>query len=128
MFSIRNILITFTQPFLLGKPKTILDPDILNNVIVKENKMWLENVQIDGLIRGKFLAPRTLFPFLLIRHEKKSYGVICKKCLVENLGGICRHKDEERSFVDCYTIQEVAFAVNTCGYKILQIYELFCYT
>ena len=104
-----------------------MDPEILKKVTIKDNKMWLEGKQIDGLIRAKFLAPKSMFPFLLTRHEQKSFGVICKKCLLSNQRGICRHTDNERSFVETYTIQEVAFAVNTCGYVVVQIYELLCY-
>ena len=89
--------------------------------------MWLNGKQIDGLIRGKFRAPKTLFPFLLTRHEMKSFGVICQKCMINNQREICKHSDEERNFIETYTIQEVAFAVNTCGYVIVQIYELLCY-
>ena len=89
--------------------------------------MWLNEKQIEGLIRAKFLAPRSYLPFLLTRHDKKSYAVCCRKCLLENKREICTHNDEARSFVECYTIQEVAFAVSTCGYKILQIYELLYY-
>ena len=89
--------------------------------------MWLEGKQIEGLIRAKFLAPKTLFPFLLTRHEKKSFGVICRKCLVENQKGTCKHNEKNRSFVETYTIQEAAFAVSTCNYKILQIYEILGY-
>ena len=99
----------------------------MKKITIKDNKMWLEEKQIEGLIRAKFVAPKTLFPFLLTRYEKKSYAVICRKCLINNQKGACAHKKKARSFIETYTIQEVAFAVDTCGYEILQIYEVLSY-
>ena len=111
----------------LGKPYVVIEPDELKQAKFANNSMFLKGEQVEGLIRAKFLAPKTMFPFLLIRHEKKSFAVCCHTCLLKKNYDICRHNEEERSFIDSYTIQEVAFAVNTCGYKVIQIYELLCY-
>ena len=113
--------------FPVETPRVILDPQVLKSVIIKDDHMYLNGKRIEGLIRGKFLPPQTLFPFLMTRLNEKSYAICCKSCLLENQVGICHHSDEKRAFVDSYTIAEMAYAVNSCGYKILQIYEILCY-
>ena len=114
--------------FPIGEPEHILHPDILNTVKIVEGSMYCQNKRIEGLIYCKILPSQRLIPFLMTRKEGKSYSVCCNACLMENNVDICGHNEEQRAIIDCYTCNEVAFAVEHCGYQLLNVYELLAYS
>ena len=114
--------------FPIGEPEHILHPDKLNTIEIREGTMYCENKHIEGLIFCKILPPQKLIPFLMTRKEGKSYSVCCNAWLMENNVDMCTHNDEERAITDCYTCNEIAFAVEKCGYQLLKVYELLAYS
>ena len=63
----------------------------------------------------------------MTRKEGKSYSICCNACLMQNNVDICNHTDDERSITDCFTCNEIAFAVEECDYQLLEVYELLAY-
>ena len=81
-----------------------------------------------GLIKCKVVPPRKLYhPVLPQRlkvngHEKLIF-TLCKTCAETMNQNVCKHTEEQRSFIGTWTTDEVSKALEK-GYKILRIYEV----
>ena len=122
-----HLQIAIKYPFPIGEPEHILHPDRLKTVKIVKGEMFFEDKRIEGLIYCKVLPSTRAIPFLMTRKEGKSYSVCCNACLQENNIDICTHTEEERSIIDCFTCNEISFAVEECDYKLLEVYELLAY-
>ena len=90
--------------------------------IITENFPNLQD--IFGLIYCRVLAPRKLYlPTLPIKLNDKLMFALCAKCASLKQQEKCEHTDEERSFEDVYTSEELKQAVID-GYKIQRIFEI----
>ena len=59
---------------------------------------------------------------------EKSISAMCRTCAEKSLTAICPHNDQEKAFISVYSLDEIAYAVNTLGYTLLNIYEAYVYT
>ena len=72
-------------------------------------------------------------PFLPIRIKTKSskafktYRASCKKCVIEENKGLCKHNMSQRMWRETYTCEEVAYAVVHLNYKLIAIEEALVY-
>jgi hypothetical protein len=53
---------------------------------------------------------------------------MCRTCAEKGLTKICAHSDMDKSFISCYTLDEIAYAVCSLNYKILNTYEAYVYS
>lgn len=87
-----------------------------------------------GVLKCTILPPSTLYaPFLGYRVVSKissqSYEVLygnCRLCM-ENRLTECTHTDDERAFTGTWTIVELCYAIETLGYKVLEVIEVWEY-
>ncbi len=116
-----------------------------------------KSVEIEGLIMCKILPPReALIPFLMTRVEQggndkdddgdedvpkdkdqkkkarmpkteKAMSVLCWECTKRGTRSHCEHTDEERALVGTWCLNEIAFAIRKCGYRLLSTYEVYAY-
>ena len=76
----------------------------------------------------KVVPPRKLYhPVLPQRIKVDSYEklvfTLCKTCAETRNQNVCKHTDNQRSFIGTWTTDEVSKALEK-GYKILRIYEV----
>ena len=86
-----------------------------------------------GLILLTIVLPRKKarklcgIPFLVTRFNSRSIAAECSTCLKnQNFQSLCDHGDDERAFIDCWTIFEICYAISI-GYEVVQIHEAFIY-
>lgn len=95
---------------------------------------WTEQQGMIGYAKVKVLAPRQLFaPYL--GYQVKSQRVpgssiclrgLCRTCMDLRIEGWCTHTDDERWWVDTWTIAGLRYA-ETLGYCVLEVYECWSY-
>jgi len=112
--------------FMIGKYKVLIGKE-LEKLSILNKKFYFNNRQVMGAILLKILPPKGLFaPFLLYRKKDGSVvNTLCRQCS-ETKMQVCKHNDEERSFIATYMISEIQFALSL-NYQILQIYEAHVY-
>jgi hypothetical protein len=127
----------------IGKPQILCRATDLNRLEFHNNKSYIcdKNIsrQIEGLVycsiippSGKEVCANTFIPFLLDRVKTmdgtiKCVAHLCSEC-AKNLNQLpCIHTEKQRSICSVYTLVEVAFAVNSCGYTILSLHEAHIY-
>jgi hypothetical protein len=59
---------------------------------------------------------------------EKSISAMCRTCAERGLTRPCKHNEKQKAFISVYTFDEIAYAVNTLNYKLLNIYEAYVYT
>ena len=121
------ITLDSNYPFPKGQGEVLRSPKELSKISLSNDEMLYEGVPIEGLIFLKILPCRDLIPFLLSRQDDKSLSVCCRTCAENCNQNICKHNDEQRSIVGVYCINEIVFAVNHYGYKIMEIYEIYAF-
>ena len=113
--------------FPIGIPEFVVNRLRLNTLKIENGEMFFENIPITGIARISILPPFSMFPFLVQRFENKVYSVCCNTCLEQKNQKMCTHSKKQRAIVGIYTIPEIVFAVEKCGYEILEIYEILAY-
>jgi hypothetical protein len=89
-------------------------------------KMLFRGDPVSGICHCKVYPPKDLlFPFLLTFVNGQSMGTLCWACSLKTKKTICDHGEEERSFTDCYTTDELAYA-QSLGYNFF-FFELHLY-
>lgn len=58
---------------------------------------------------------------------EKAVSTLCSKCAETGSKKACKHSDEERALVGTWCLNEIAFAIRKCGYKLLSTYEVYAY-
>ena len=107
--------VQYYQKYPISHPTKIHNPE-------KYCKSWY------GLIKCKVVPPRKLYhPVLPQRIKVDSYEklvfTLCKTCAEKRNQNVCKHTDNQRSFIGTWTTDEVSKALEK-GYKILRIYEV----
>ena len=115
------------QLFPIGIPESIVNKTRLRNIEIKNGEMLLENQPITGILHVSILPSVSLFPFLIQNIENKVYGACCNTCLINKSKKVCKHSDKQRTITGIYTIPEIVFAVEKCGYQITEIHEVLAY-
>ncbi len=78
-----------------------------------------------GLFQCQVLPPKNLYiPLLPYRTNGKLVFPLCKKCADESIQTSCNHSDSDRSFIGVFTHVELRHAINSLGYKILKVFEV----
>ena len=119
--------IAMRTKFPVGIPEFIAKKSRINTIEIKNGEMLFEDNIISGILRVSIVPPVTLFPFLIQRIENKVYGACCNMCLKKQNRNPCHHSEAERMITDVYTVPEIVFAVEKCGYKLVQVHELLAY-
>lgn len=94
-------------------------------IIIPGNKVDLHDMKrYFGIALCRVLPPRgLLIPVLPLRCDGKLLFPLCNKCATNLYQNTCECSDDERSWVQTYTTNELNLAVRH-GYKILKVFEL----
>ena len=120
--------------FPTGKRTILISPHDLADVSFKNNYTILKSTKtrIEGLCHLTILPPQNLeIPFLVTRSKTndKSIAGLCRTCIDKGRQlEPCKHTDEQRQLTDHYTLSEVAYAINTLGYTLISLHEVWAYS
>lgn len=88
---------------------------------------------MEGVVCGRFSHDRDRdatfnIPFLPVREAKtqKNMRAYCSVCLRRRLTRPCQHTLLEKSFIDCYTVTDLNYALSV-GYVIVYYFEIIVY-
>ncbi len=119
-----------SKNFPTGKP-TVYIQEKLHEVELHPELGFVKKVTgepIYGLVQATVLPPSALFlPALPVSLNSKLYYGLCQECMKQHQPKFCQHTDSQRALTDVWTTFELAYAINTCQYKLLEIYEIYAY-
>ena len=119
--------VAWKYQFPIGIPESVVNKPRLSTIEIKNGEMLFENQPVIGIAHVSILPSFSLFPFLIQRVENKVYGACCNTCLRNKSTRICKHSDTQRTITGIYTISEIVFAVEKCGYKLIEVHEIMAY-
>ncbi|XP_067660620.1 uncharacterized protein [Haliotis asinina] len=91
---------------------------------IKDHPPVSDLFDLHGLIQCRVLPPTDLYhPVLPYRVHGKLLFPLCRTCAEEEFVDSCPHGDEDRAWVGTYVSKELQYAVQECGYQVLDIYE-----
>ena len=112
----------------VNEPYGIYGGKDLSQVSFTSQGCFYKGQEIQGLIKLKILPDKEdMQPFLPFRCHSKNFLANCRKCVLRLNKNVCSHSDEERAFVDTFTILEIHYATQKLHYKIMEIYEVLAY-
>lgn len=87
---------------------------------------------VEGLMQVVIALPKKNnlrnVPFIPFRHQSKTYRAECKSCLLSHNFDVCPHDLKQRSFCEVLATCEVAYAVVSLSYVLLEVQEALIYT
>jgi hypothetical protein len=100
----------------------------LSKLSFQGEEFLYDGIALLGLAQVRILPPSGLFrPFLVTTIKDNSLAVLCRTCAETKQQQPCQHGPQERALVDVWTTPELAFAISTLGYKLLDCFELMLY-
>ncbi len=127
--------------FPVGLPRHMINPDELSRISFENDVAYWqpganeERIPIKGVIQVSYLAPRTMmYPFLSTRvkvgsgQDYRSVAALCRTCAISGSSKPCNHPDSLRVFTDTITLDELAYAVTSLQYEVVEIHECLAYT